>query len=74
MIPTTKGADAQAAAKKQRDRDAALVQRQNDADKMVMLDKTARLRALRLAKEAADAAAEASQPKVKKPTKKIAKD
>ena len=74
MMPTTKGADAQAAAKKLRDRNAALVQRQNDADTLVQLDRTARLRALRLAKEAADEAAAALQPKAKKPIKKATKD
>jgi len=72
MMPTTKGADAQAAAKKLRDRNAAQVQQQNDASTSAMLDKTAKLRALRLAKEAADAlqAPEPKKPTNKKPTKK----
>ena len=67
---STKAADALAAAKKQRDRNAALVQQQNDAGNRAMLDKTARLRALRLAKEAADAL----DSTAKKPVKKAAKD
>jgi hypothetical protein len=74
MMTITKGADAQAAAKKQRDKTAALVQQQNDASTSAMLDKTAKLRALRLAKEAADQATDALQPKAKKPTTKAAKD
>ena len=69
MMPITKGADAQAAAKKLRDRNAAQVQQQNDASTSAMLDKTAKLRALRLAKEAADAL---QAPEPKKPTKKAA--
>ena len=74
MMPSTKGADGQAVAKKLRDGNAALVQKQNDADTLVQLDRTARLRALRLAKEAADQAAGALQPKTKKPIKKATKD
>jgi hypothetical protein len=76
MMPTTKGVDAQAAAKKLRDRNAAQVQQQNDASTSAMLDKTAKLRALRLAKEAADAlqAPEPKKPTNKKPTKKAVED
>lgn len=55
---TTKTAEVRAArtaAREERARDAALARQQYEADKLAVLDKTARLRALRLAKEAADA-------------------
>ena len=69
MRPTSKTAEARAAqvaAREERARDAALAMQQYEADKLAILDKTARLRALRLAREAADAV----QPKPKKPIKK----
>jgi hypothetical protein len=69
MTPTSKNAEARAAqvaAREERARDAALAMQQYEADKLAILDKTARLRALRLAKQAADAV----QPKSKKPIKK----
>jgi hypothetical protein len=62
MTPTAKNAEVRAtraAAKEARERDAALAMKQYEADKLAILDKTARLRALRLEKEAA----EALQPK-----------
>jgi hypothetical protein len=73
MTPTTQTAaarEARAAAKEQRDRDAALAMKQYEAEKAAVLDKTARLRALRLANEAAGALQPKPQPKPKKPTKK----
>jgi hypothetical protein len=69
MMPTIKNAEARtakAAAREKRARDAALAMRQYEADNLAILDKTARLRALRLAKEAANLL----QPKPKKPIKK----
>lgn len=72
MTPTTRTTatrEARAAAKEQRDRDAALAMKQYEAQKAAVLDKTARLRALRLANEAASAL----QPKPKKPAKKAGK-
>ena len=69
MASTTKSAEAraaQAAAREERARDAALARQQYEADKLAVLDKTARLRALRLAEEAADAL----KPKPKKLIKK----
>jgi hypothetical protein len=61
---------ARAAAREERARDAALAMQQYEADKLAVLDKTARLRALRLAKETADALQPPSkQPKPKKPTR-----
>jgi hypothetical protein len=73
MTPTTQTAatrEARAAAKEQRDRDAALAMKQYEAEKAAVLDKTARLRALRLANEAAGALQPKPQTKPKKPTKK----
>jgi hypothetical protein len=67
MTPTTKSARAaREAAREKRAQDAALAMQQHEAEKLAILDKTARLRALRLAKEAADAL----RPKPKKPIKK----
>jgi hypothetical protein len=69
MTPTTRNTDTRAArnaAKEERARDAALARKQYEAEKLAVLDKTARLRELRLAKEAA----EALLPKPKKPLKK----
>jgi hypothetical protein len=68
MTPTSKSAEAraaQAAARAERARDAALAMQQYEADRLAVLDKTARLRELRLAKEATDAL----QPKPKKAKK-----
>jgi hypothetical protein len=59
------------AAKEQRAQDAALAMQEHEAAKLAEQAKTARLRALRLAKEAADAAPRA-QPK--KQTKKLTKE
>lgn len=63
---TAEGRAARTAAREERARDAALARQQYEAGKLAILDKTARLRALRLAKEAADAL----RPKLRKPTKK----
>jgi hypothetical protein len=73
LKPTTKNAEARAArdaVRAERARDAALAMRQYEAEKLAVLDKTERLRALRLAKEAADL----TEPKPKKPTKRQTKD
>ena len=70
MTPITATREARAAAKEQRDRDAALAMKQYEAEKAAVLDKTARLRALRLANEAAGALQLKPQPKPTKPTKK----
>lgn len=77
MTPPNKNAEgrsAREAAREKRARDAALAMQQYEADKLAILDKTARLRALRLAKEAAEAAdaADAIQSKPRKPIKKAA--
>jgi hypothetical protein len=70
MTMTAETRAARAAAREERARDAALALKQYEADKLAVLDKTARLRALRLAKETADALQPQSrQPKPKKPTR-----
>jgi hypothetical protein len=69
-MPTSKDAQeraARAAMKELRSRDAALATREYEAEELATRAKTERLRALRLAKEAADA--KPVKPK-KKPTKK----
>ena len=68
-MPTSKDAReraARTAMKEQRARDAALATREYEAEKLGVLAKTARLRALRLAQEARDA----RRAKTKKPAKK----
>lgn len=73
MTSMTKNAEtreARTAAREERARDAALAMQQYEADKQAVLDKTARLRAQRLAKETADALQpKPKQSKPKKPTK-----
>lgn len=73
MTSMTKNAETRAArtaAREERAKDAALAMQQYEADKLAVLDKTARLRALRLAKETADARqAKPNQSKPKNPTK-----
>lgn len=64
--PNAEARTAKAAAQEKRARDAALARQQYEADKLAILDKTARLRAMRLAKEAVVSA----QPRPKKPVKK----
>ncbi|WP_119299619.1 hypothetical protein [Dongia deserti] len=69
MTPKPKNTEARAAREAEREKrakDAALAMQQYEAEKRAVLDKTARLRALRLAKEADDAL----KPKPKKPIKK----
>ncbi len=69
MESNSKGADirtAQAAARIERARDEALAMQEYEASKVSLRDKTARLRALRLARESADARA----PKSTKPKRK----
>ena len=68
MATTPKNAQQQTAltAKEERARDAALAMREYEAEKLAVRANTARLRALRLAKEAGDKPA----PKPKEPAKK----
>lgn len=73
MTPASRNAEtrsAKAAVREERARDAALARQQYEAEKLAILDKTARLRALRLAKEAVDATQPKLKPKPKKPGKK----
>ena len=66
-MPNSTDAQERAAIREERARDAALAVQEYEAEKLAVLAKTARLRELRLAKEAEDALTE----KPKKPVKKV---
>ena len=71
MADNSKTASAEAQFKKaQRDQDGKKAMAEYEADGIAMRAKTAKLRALRLARDAELAAAEAANPTAKKPAKK----